>query len=60
MNDVPQRLAEVPTDRRVFVICNSGNRSRAITDYLQQQGVDAVNVSDGTAGWTQRGWPLER
>jgi thioredoxin 1 len=60
MNDVPQRLAEVPTDRRVLVVCQSGGRSRAITDYLQANGVDAVNVSDGTAGWAQRGWPLER
>jgi thioredoxin 1 len=60
MNDVPQRLAEVPTDRRVLVVCQSGGRSRAITDYLQANGVDAVNVSDGTAGWAQRGWPLEQ
>jgi thioredoxin 1 len=60
MNDVPQRLAEVPTDRRVSVICASGGRSRAIADYLQANGVDAVNVSDGTAGWAQRGWPLEQ
>ena len=60
MNDVPQRLAEVPTDRRVLVVCQSGNRSRAITDYLQANGVDAVNVSEGTAGWAQRGWPLDR
>ena len=60
MNDVPQRLAEVPTDRRVSVICASGGRSRAIADYLQANGVDAVNVSDGTVGWAQRGWPLEQ
>jgi thioredoxin len=60
MNDVPQRLAEVPTDRRVLVICQSGGRSRAITEYLQNNGVDAVNVSEGTAGWAQRGWPLEQ
>jgi thioredoxin 1 len=60
MNDVPQRLAEVPTDRRVLVVCQSGGRSRAITEYLNANGMDAVNVSDGTAGWAQRGWPLER
>ncbi len=59
MNDVPERLAEVPTDRRVMVICASGGRSRAIADYLQEQGVDAVNVTAGTAGWAERGWPLE-
>ena len=60
MNDVPQRLADIPTDRQVMVICQSGGRSRAITDYLTAQGVDAFNVTDGTQGWASRGWPLER
>lgn len=60
MNDVPQRLAEVPTDRQVMVICHSGGRSRAITEYLKAQGVDAFNVTDGIHGWSQRGWPLDR
>ncbi len=60
MNDVPQRLADVPTDRQVMVICQSGGRSRAITDYLKAQGVDAFNVTDGTQGWAERGWPLDR
>ena len=59
MNDVPQRLAEIPTDRRVHVICRAV-AAVAITDYLRSNGVDAVNVSDGTAGWAQRGWPLDR
>lgn len=60
MNDVPQRVAEVPTDREVYVICQSGGRSRAIADFLRQQGVTALNVTAGTAGWVQRGWPVNR
>ncbi|HXH78551.1 rhodanese-like domain-containing protein [Nocardioides sp.] len=60
MNDVPERLADVPTDRQVMVICQSGGRSRAIADYLKAQGVDAFNVTEGTQGWGQRGWPLDR
>ena len=60
MNDVPQRLADVPTDRQVMVICQSGGRSRAIMDFLKAQGVDAFNVTDGTQGWAARGWPLDR
>jgi thioredoxin 1 len=59
MNEVPGRLDELPADQRVHVICQSGNRSRSVVDYLSQQGVDAVNVSDGTAGWAARGWPME-
>ncbi|WP_281258370.1 rhodanese-like domain-containing protein [Nocardioides gansuensis] len=60
MNEVPARLADLPQGQQVHVICAVGGRSRQVVDYLQAQGIDAVNVSDGTQGWAQRGWPLER
>jgi len=59
MNEVPARLEELP-QQRINVICQSGGRSRAITDYLRAQGFEAVNVAGGTAAWAARGWPLER
>lgn len=59
MNEVPARLDELPQGR-INVICQSGGRSRAITDYLRNQGYDAVNVAGGTGAWAARGWPLER
>jgi thioredoxin len=59
MNEVPDRLTELPSGQRVHVICASGNRSRAVVDFLRERGVDAVNVSEGTGGWVQRGWPVE-
>jgi thioredoxin len=59
MNDVPARLADLPEGERIHVICQSGRRSRDVVNYLQSQGVDAVNVTDGTGGWLQRGWPVE-
>ncbi|QIK76659.1 thioredoxin [Nocardioides piscis] len=60
MNDLPARVGELPTDQPVFVICAVGGRSRQVVDFLTQQGVTALNVSDGTQGWADRGWPLER
>ncbi len=59
MNFVGQRLDEIPAGR-VLVICRSGNRSARITELLRAQGRDAVNVLEGTMGWAQRGWPLDR
>ncbi len=59
MGQVPQHLDELPRDRRVLVICQSGNRSRQVVEFLRAQGVDAVNVAGGTGGWAGRGWPLE-
>ncbi|MGH3413232.1 MAG: thioredoxin [Marmoricola sp.] len=59
MGDVPQRVGELPTDRTVHVICQSGSRSRQVTDFLRGRGLDAVNVSDGTGAWADRGWAME-
>jgi thioredoxin len=60
MNDVPGRLDELPRDRVVHVICESGHRSRSVADWLRAQGVDAVNVAGGVGEWEARGWALER
>jgi rhodanese-related sulfurtransferase len=60
MNDVPGRVDELPRDRVVHVICQSGHRSRSVTDWLRAQGVDAVNVAGGTGEWAARGWAIER
>ncbi len=60
MGEVPTRVAELPAGRRILVICQSGGRSRQVVGFLRSQGVDAANVSDGTAGWSSRGWPLDR
>jgi rhodanese-related sulfurtransferase len=60
MNEVPGRIAELPQGQAVHVICQAGGRSRAVVDMLASQGVQAVNVSDGTGGWLSRGWPVER
>jgi thioredoxin len=59
MNDVPARVEELPTGVPVFVICQSGNRSRAVVDHLRAKGITAINVAEGTGGWSKRGWPLE-
>jgi len=60
MNEVPARVAELPTDRPVHVICQAGGRSRQVTDFLRQQGIEAINVAGGTGEWAARGWPLDR
>lgn len=59
MGQVGERIDELPQGR-ILVICRSGNRSRQVTEFLRSQGHEAVNVSDGTMGWADRGWPLEK
>ncbi len=60
MHELTARMDELPTDEPFFVICAVGGRSRQVVDHLRAQGLKAFNVSDGTSGWAQRGWPLER
>lgn len=53
--EVPDRLGEVPTDEPVYVICQSGGRSRRASEFLVAQGVDATNVAGGTKAWIESG-----
>ncbi|HEU0100899.1 MAG TPA: rhodanese-like domain-containing protein [Mycobacteriales bacterium] len=59
MSELVERLAEVPADRPVAVVCRSGHRSAQVTAYLVAQGRSARNVDGGMAAWAQLGLPLE-
>ena len=61
MNEVPNRLEEIPTDKDVIVTCRSGNRSGQVAEYLRQIGYDNVhNMSGGIIAWEAEGYPVER
>jgi len=60
MGKLPGRVHELDRSRPVFVICASGNRSSAMTDFLTAAGFDATNVAGGTSAWDRAGLPLER
>ncbi len=59
MSQLPARLAEVPTDRPVAVVCKLGGRSAQVTAYLLANGRRARNVEGGMAQWQRRGHPRE-
>ena len=54
------RLAEVPHDETVYVICASGNRSKRGAEILESAGQRAVSVAGGTSAWLRAGYPVER
>ena len=57
--DLASRLDEVPRDRAIITICQSGSRSLRAAQFLKQMGfVDVVNVAGGTAAWQEAGKPL--
>ena len=59
MGEFVARVGEVPTDRKVVVVCHSGHRSAQVTGWLVAQGYDAVNLDGGLVAWAQAGLPLQ-
>lgn len=59
LDQVPDRVAEIPADGEVYVICRSGGRSAKAVEFLRGQGIDAVNVAGGTLAWIEAGRPVD-
>jgi rhodanese-related sulfurtransferase len=52
------RHAELPRDRPLLMICQSGSRSASATMFLLQNGwSDVRNVEGGTGAWAAAGLP---
>lgn len=58
LGEVPARRDDLPTDRPVYVICASGNRSLTAAEYLGRAGLEAYSVRGGTRGWVSAGHPV--
>jgi rhodanese-related sulfurtransferase len=52
------RVAEIPADREIYVICRSGARSAYAAQALTGVGRKTVNVADGMTGWAVAGRPM--
>jgi rhodanese-related sulfurtransferase len=61
MSEILARLDELPTDRRLALICRSGARSGQVADYLNATGGhgDVANVEGGIIAWAAEGLPYE-
>ena len=54
MADVPARLAEIPRDADVVVLCHSGVRSDRVARYLRANGYPSVaNLAGGIDDWSR-------
>lgn len=48
------RLGELPTDRRLAVLCASGNRSSVAASVLRARGFDTTDLRGGFSAWSGR------
>jgi rhodanese-related sulfurtransferase len=53
MGEIPGRLAEIPADRDIVVMCKAGARSMNVARYLHAQGYTRVaNLTGGILAWS--------
>jgi glyoxylase-like metal-dependent hydrolase (beta-lactamase superfamily II)/rhodanese-related sulfurtransferase len=58
--DLATRLGDLPRDRPIMTICQSGMRSLRSAQFLAQQGFQRVaTIAGGTGAWRAAGRPME-
>ncbi len=61
LDQLPNRLNEIPRDKFVVMTCHSGNRSNQATQFLRQHGFDNVhNMLGGIIAWQKANLPVEK
>lgn len=55
MREIPARVAELPRDVPLVVLCHHGSRSLRVTYWLRAQGLaQAVNLRGGIDAWSSQ------
>jgi rhodanese-related sulfurtransferase len=60
LDQLENRLAELPQDQEIVVMCRSGNRSQTGRDILLEAGFDSVtSMQGGINQWSSTGYPTQ-
>lgn len=58
LGELESRLAEVPKDKQVIVVCRSGKRSGNAYAILKENGfTNMANMQGGVLAWSEKGLP---
>ena len=57
---LPEREAELPRDRHILFICETGSRRLTAARWANDRGYQSASVSGGTSIWRLHGLPVER
>ncbi|MFZ4816455.1 MAG: rhodanese-like domain-containing protein [Phototrophicaceae bacterium] len=61
LDELQNRLQDIPRNRPIVVVCASGSRSRTGCDILATAGFDKpFNLEGGTSSWMMGMRPIER
>ncbi|MFM9079662.1 MAG: rhodanese-like domain-containing protein, partial [Opitutaceae bacterium] len=54
MRQIPERLADLPRDRHLLILCHAGARSMRVTEFLRARGLPSVtNIGGGISAWAE-------
>jgi rhodanese-related sulfurtransferase len=60
LDELPNKLSELPKDREIVVVCLSGHRSEEGVTILRKAGFSlATCMTNGLTAWKAAGYPLE-
>lgn len=60
LDQLPDRLSELPDDQPIVVVCRSGNRSATGRDILLDAGfLQVTSMKGGLKEWLASGYPIE-
>ena len=57
---IERRFGEIPKERQILVVCQSGMRSSQAAKILSSNGYQVKNVSGGMANWLRAGLKVVR
>lgn len=60
LDQVEARIADLPQDRKIVLVCQSGNRATMACELIQHTGRDLSILTGGTAAWMDAGLPVVR
>jgi len=58
LDELRARVADVPRERPVVVVCQTGRRSALATQILAAAGLQVANLAGGMRMWRDLGLPL--
>ena len=53
LEELPERIGELDSDRPVVLYCRGGTRSSMAAEALEGAGFDALKLSEGIVGWDE-------
>ncbi len=60
LNELENRVNEIPKDTEIVMVCRSGERSLKTTYFLMNAGYENVyNMRDGIIKWATKGFPTK-